>query len=105
VPEHGQQEGEGLAASGFGDADQIAPRHDRRNRLDLDGSGLLETELLQDVQLLGGDAALGPGLDGFGTTLPCNETRFIMWKRMDRFFSSSRTERAFNQRNHGTLFA
>lgn len=43
VPEHGQEEGDGFAAAGFGDSDEVAARHYGRDGLGLDGSGLLVT--------------------------------------------------------------
>lgn len=41
VSEHGQQEGDGFPAAGLSDANEVAARHDGRDGLGLDGSGLI----------------------------------------------------------------
>ena len=41
MSEHGQQEGDGLAASSLGDADEVTAGHDGGDGLCLDGGGLL----------------------------------------------------------------
>ena len=43
MSEHGQEEGDGFAAAGLGDADEITTRHYGWNRLSLDRSRLLIT--------------------------------------------------------------
>jgi len=51
--ENGQRERGGLAASGLGLADQIAPVQEHRDALGLDRRHFLVTELAHDFQQLG----------------------------------------------------
>lgn len=56
VSEHGQQEGDGLAAAGLGDADEVSARHDGGDGLGLDRGGLIVAvpgEGTKDVKLAG----------------------------------------------------
>ncbi len=52
----GQQEGRRLAAAGHRAGEHVAPGEGRRDRLDLDRSGLDEAEVLDAAQQLGGEA-------------------------------------------------
>ena len=70
VAEHGQQEGERLAAPGLGDADDVPATHDGRNRLVLDREGVHVPLLVDQVrELLVRQAALVPVLHRLRTVL------------------------------------
>jgi len=70
VPEHGQQEGERLAAPGLGYADDVSAAHDGRDRLVLDREGVDVPLLVDQVrELLVRQAALVPVLHRLRTVL------------------------------------